>query len=142
MDEALIIRPSRRLLIAGVFLHVMALLAMTLSALPALWWPVAAAGLLVSLWKFAGAQCRPRYTRLRPGDGVARLEGPAGSLGVSPPEVRLMLPGMILLRFRFRRVGHGHQALYLLLASDSFSGEDWRALHRYLGGWSSVSTSG
>jgi len=141
MDGTLTLRPSRRLLVAGVLMHAMALLAMTLSALPALWWPVAGAGLLTSLWRFLMMQYRPRFTVIRLRDGVVGLEAPAGMLAASSPDVRLMLPGMVLLRFRFRRAGHRQRSLHLLLTPDSLRREEWRALHRYLGGWSAGEVS-
>lgn len=134
--QALDIGSSRCFLVAGLSVHAMALAAVWLSALPLIWLAIANSTVLGSLWWFVTRQWRPAFNRLRPGDGVVRLSGPAGDLPVSPPVICFMACGVLLLRFRYRYAGQRQRWIHLLLLPDSLSPAHRRSLYRYLEGWS------
>lgn len=135
-EGALLIRPSRCLMIAGLAAHVTALAAVWLSGLAVAWQSAASAAVLLSLWSFMAGQLRPACNRLRPGDGVVTLSGPGGDLPVSPPSVCFMACGVVLLRFRYRPPEGRQRLIHVLLLPDSLSPRHARSLYRYLGGWS------
>lgn len=140
MDCGIDIRSSRLLLIAGLLLHGAAILAVFLTGLSLV--PMLL-GLIVVLWSmlwYATGGYRSPFRRMLIRDGVVRLDTASGSIDVSPPEVRFMTAGLVLLRFRHRVPGRRHRHRHLLLAPDSLSTDDRRMLYRHLRGWSGNGT--
>lgn len=140
-EEILRLRPSLRLQWTGLALHVLAAVAVLLADIP--WY--GAVGAYLALAVSAGWCLReqrfPRYQTMVLMDGVVRLEGRDGAVGVSPPEVRFRAGRLLVLRFRRRTAGRRQHYLDITLAGDSLTAGEHRRLWKYLTGWHPLSAA-
>ncbi len=136
MECGIDIRSSRLLLMAGLLLHGAAILAVCLTGLSVIPMMLSLIVVLWSMVRYGAGGYRSPFRRMRIRDGVVRLDAASGSIDVSPPEVRFMNAGLVLLRFRHRLPGQRQRRRHLLLAPDSLAKDDRRVLYRHLRGWS------